>query len=55
MPLGFRCRQKHEASLPEGDMAIAQPFKVGFAAQKIRLVPNGTADFNYEAFLFERT
>ena len=38
-------------------MTIAQPlnFKVGFEAQKIRLVPNGTADFNYKAFLFELT
>ena len=27
MPLGFRCRRKHEASLPEGDVTIAQPFK----------------------------
>ena len=57
MPLGFRCRRKHEASLPEGAMTIAQPlnFKVGFEAEKIRLVPNGTADFNYKAFLFELT
>ena len=30
-------------------MTIAPPFKVGFVAQKIRLVPNGT----YKAFLFE--
>ena len=36
-------------------MTIAQPFKVGFETQKIRLVPNGTADFNYKAFLFELT
>ena len=27
MPLGFRCRRKHEASLPEGDMTIAEPFQ----------------------------
>ena len=49
MPLGFGGRRKHEASLPGGDMTIAPPFKVGFVAQKIRLVPNGT----YKAFLFE--
>jgi len=30
MPLGFPCRWKHEASLPEGDMIIGQTFKVGF-------------------------
>ena len=36
-------------------MTIAQPLNVGFEAQKIRLVPNGTADFNYKAFLFELT
>ena len=55
IPLGFRCRRKHEASLPEGDMTIVQPFKVGLEAQKIRLVPNATAEFNYKAFLFELT
>ena len=48
-------RMEHAAGLPEGDMTIAQPLKVGFEAQKIRPVPNGTADFNYKAFLFELT
>ena len=27
MPLGFRYRRKHEASLPEGAMTLAQPFQ----------------------------
>ena len=48
-------QMEHEAGLPEGDLTIAQPLKVGFEAQKIQLVPNGTADFNYKAFLFELT
>ena len=46
---------KHEGSLPEGDMTIAQPFRVGFQSTEDPTVPNGTADLNYKAFLFQMT